>query len=86
MKPRMWSIRVDGGETTASVDEATAGPRLATFVCAHGAGGHMLVAGRRGSFVPCAEGIRAPPTTTCCSKSALRASAGCAVCPHEIHV
>ena len=37
----MWRIGVDGEETTATLDEATTGPRRATYVCAHGAGGHM---------------------------------------------
>lgn len=36
-----WRITVGGGETRALYEPSTAPHPLATFVCAHGAGGHM---------------------------------------------
>ena len=36
-----WRVKVDGEETTAVFEPATASQSGAVFVCAHGAGGHM---------------------------------------------
>jgi len=37
-----WKVRVEGGaEVSALHEQATSGETLATFVCAHGAGGNM---------------------------------------------
>jgi predicted alpha/beta-hydrolase family hydrolase len=41
ISPMMWQIPVDGGSISALFEPATEQPRRATFVCAHGAGGHM---------------------------------------------
>lgn len=38
---RNWKVRVAGGEVSAVHEPATSSERLATFVCAHGAGGNM---------------------------------------------
>jgi uncharacterized protein len=38
---RSWKVRVGEGEVSALHEPATSGGRLATFVCAHGAGGNM---------------------------------------------
>lgn len=38
---RAWKVRVGGGEVSALHEAATSGGRIATFVCAHGAGGNM---------------------------------------------
>jgi hypothetical protein len=38
---RSWKVRVGGGEVSALHEPATSGPSVATFVCAHGAGGNM---------------------------------------------
>lgn len=38
---RSWKVRVAGGEVSALHEPATSAERLATFVCAHGAGGNM---------------------------------------------
>ena len=38
---RSWKVRVGDGEVSALHEPATSGPSLATFVCAHGAGGNM---------------------------------------------
>ena len=39
---RSWKVRVRDGEVSALHEPATTGNPLATFVCAHGAGGNML--------------------------------------------
>lgn len=38
---RSWKVRVEGGEVSALCERATSGHPIATFVCAHGAGGNM---------------------------------------------
>jgi predicted alpha/beta-hydrolase family hydrolase len=38
---RAWKVRVGDGEVSALHESATGGPSIATFVCAHGAGGNM---------------------------------------------
>ena len=38
---RAWKVRVGAGEVSALHEPATSGPSIATFVCAHGAGGNM---------------------------------------------
>ena len=38
---RAWKVRVGDGEVSALHEPATSGETLATFVCAHGAGGNM---------------------------------------------
>ena len=38
---RSWKVRVEGGDVTALCEPATSGHSIATFVCAHGAGGNM---------------------------------------------
>lgn len=38
---RNWKVRVGEGEVSALHEPATSGDQLATFVCAHGAGGNM---------------------------------------------
>jgi predicted alpha/beta-hydrolase family hydrolase len=38
---RSWKVRVGEGEVSALHEPATSEERLATFVCAHGAGGNM---------------------------------------------
>ena len=38
---RAWKVRVGGGEVSALHEPATSGEPIATFVCAHGAGGNM---------------------------------------------
>ncbi|HKN68709.1 MAG TPA: alpha/beta family hydrolase [Gemmatimonadaceae bacterium] len=38
---RSWKVRVGDGEVSVLHESATSGPSLATFVCAHGAGGNM---------------------------------------------
>ena len=37
-----WKVRVQGGEVSALHEPAMSGEPLATFVCAHGAGGNMM--------------------------------------------
>jgi uncharacterized protein len=39
---RAWKVRVGDGEVSALHEPSTAGSSIATFVCAHGAGGNML--------------------------------------------
>ena len=38
---RSWKVRVQSGEVSALHEQATSGESIATFVCAHGAGGNM---------------------------------------------
>lgn len=39
---RAWKVRVAAGDVSALHEPATSGNAIATFVCAHGAGGNML--------------------------------------------
>ena len=38
---RAWKVRVANGEVSALHEPATSGESIATFICAHGAGGNM---------------------------------------------
>ncbi len=58
MSAREWKVSVGYDVTTACYEPATAGTDIATFVCAHGAGGSMLDRGMLATAAAmCARGF-----------------------------